>query len=184
MFDKPKRKRIVVDKGEPVHDHLQFTENKCSPNARQTHAFNYDSIVNVWIDKHYSIRLNLGEDNGAGRDGIDYANVEKIVMDSYQYLKYFALKNRTFIFLNFPPEKPIKLRVVLKKHFDNEETLNVVAEYHFVNFNDYEVTIVTAMRKDNFTISVGQNALEMYEARVDLVLNNNNNDEIIDYLDI
>lgn len=62
--------------------------------------------------------------------------------------------------MNFEEEsRPI--RVVLTQVFEKEKNLNVIAEYHYLSFSKYEVTITTAMRKDEFTFSDGQFKLEI-----------------------
>ena len=45
--------------------------------------------------------------------------------------------------------------------FEDEVRLNVVVEYHFLNMNSYEVTLITAMRKDDFYFSDGTFQLEI-----------------------
>jgi hypothetical protein len=39
--------------------------------------------------------------------------------------------------------------------------LNVIVEYHYINKNKYEVTVRTAMCKDEFKISDGQYKIEI-----------------------
>lgn len=179
MEEKAKRPRIHV-RGIEVVDETVFTENCTSKNARQTKAFPHNIVTNVWIDKHYHDRLHRGEDNGDKREGIDLHLVESLIERTFEYVLYFSLKHKDFLFVNFPPSKTRNIRIVLKQSFTNDESLNVVVEYQFLGFGQYEVTVITAMRKDNFELSNGQYALEFVEGLIELKHNQKGAENIID----
>jgi len=44
----------------------------------------------------------------------------------------------------------------------NGEMLNVVIETHFINLDEYELTIITAMKTNDFKITNGQYVLELF----------------------
>jgi hypothetical protein len=158
MEDKPKRNRIIkaVDDKIIRIDIEDYRENCSSANAKQIGSHSQNITVHFWIDKHYSNRDHFGEDDGTIRDGIGLEYVEHLVQKALSHLIYYSLKHKGFQFVNHPPPKNRALRVVLKERFSNNLTLNIIAEYHFVDTNIYEVTVVTAMRKEDFNISVGQ----------------------------
>jgi hypothetical protein len=159
MEEKPKRKRFQIttsiESTVPV-DILEYRENCSSPNAKQIGSHSENITINFWIDKHYSNRDSFGEDDGTKREGIGIEYVEALVQKALPHLIYYSLKHKAFQFVNHPPPRNRALRVVLKDIFSDDITLNIIAEYHFFDTNIYEVTVVTAMRKEDFSISVGQ----------------------------
>lgn len=54
-------------------------------------------------------------------------------------------------------------RVVITQTLNEGLDLNVIAEYHYSRLNQYEVTIVTALRKDDFYFNDGQ-----YQIKIDV----------------
>jgi len=153
--EKPKRKRIINPASQPIQDPEAYIQNSCSDNAKHIKTFSEHIETEFWIDKHYSDRQLFGDENGK-RDGIELEYIENLIAKSFKHLVYYALKHKRFIFVNYPPKAIVPVRIVLKEEFAKQEILNVVAEYHFVELNKYEVTIRTAMRKENFIASDGQ----------------------------
>lgn len=151
-----------VDLNKVIPEEEGYTENCASKNAKLIKLFPEDIATEFWIDKHYSNREQFGDDDGA-RDGIDIQSVEDLVSKSFKHLKYYSLKHKKFTFVSFPPPKFHKLRIVLKQVFNVEMTLNIIVEYHFISLNKYEVTVVTAMRKEDFHFSEGQYCIEFIE---------------------
>jgi hypothetical protein len=158
-----KRQRIKPIKAEEIFDPLQFSKNKCSQNARKVFA-NIEQIeFDIWFDKHYFIREQHGDDLGK-REGIDLKTVQNLIIEAAKHLIYYSLKLKNFTFINFSNNNSKRFeRIVLQKSISNEEKLNVIAEYHYLNLNKYEVTVKTAMRKDDFHYSDGQFLVEIFD---------------------
>lgn len=158
-----KRKRITSRLvGELIKaDSLAFTTNNCSQNARMV-CTNTESLrFDIWFDKHYYIREQHGDENGK-RDGIDPATVRKLIDLSATHLIFYAVKLRKFSFANFDvahrPE-----RIILTMQCENIPDLNIVTEYHYIDSNRFEVTVKTALRKDDFYFSDGDFQVIIYE---------------------
>lgn len=159
MDEKPKRKRFQINTNSDnsaISDVAGFSQNCCSLNAKQVGSHSENIKFNFWIDKHYSDRDIFGEDDGTKREGIGIEYVEALIKKALPHLIYYSIKHKAFQFVNHPPPRNRALRVVLKDNFSNDITLNIIVEYHFFDTNIYEVTVVTAMRKEEFSISVGQ----------------------------
>ena len=151
---KNKRKRIDTKAfiGEMVIDVDGFVQNKCSEYARRILTILENVEIEIYFDKHYFIRMQHGDADGE-RSGIDFESVKKLVIEASKHLFLHANKVRTFSFVNFEVADRSD-RIVLTRVFEDEVKLNIVVEYHFLNMNSYEVTLITAMRKDDFTVSV------------------------------
>ncbi|MEP7092949.1 MAG: hypothetical protein ABI793_02745 [Flavobacterium sp.] len=158
--DRPRIQKTIFT--ETIVDTEAYTQNSASKNARLIKTLSEKINTEFWIDKHYSNREQFGDENGA-REGIEIEFVEELVTKSFKHLKYYSLKHKKFSFVNHPPPKFNNLRVTLKQVFKDELTLNIIAEYHFISLNNYEVTVVTAMRKDDFYFSEGQYCIEFTE---------------------
>jgi len=162
---KEKRKRIEITEkmlgAKVVVDELAFVKNKCSDVARHIEDIPNLIKISLWHDKHYVDRVLHGDESGP-RDGIDYETIKKVVSQSLNHLLFYSSKLDNFKFLNDiqPGFKPIRF---LLQQPSLETTLNIVVEIHFINFNKYEVTVVTAMSTDTFKVSDGQYILEMPE---------------------
>ncbi|MFV7236433.1 hypothetical protein [Flavobacterium sp. ZB4R12] len=165
-----KRPRIKKEISQAIIDEDAYIENACSKNAKKIKHISDNIITEFWIDKHYSIRNQHGDDFGK-REGIDIETVENVISKSFKMLKFFNFKNEKFLFVNFPPKKTRPLRIVLKQVFDDDEILNIIVEYNFIELNVYEVTVVTALRKENFTLSDGQYGIVFELDRVKLIFN-------------
>lgn len=165
-MSKPKRKRIYRETGslkngsEVIVDDAVFTKNASSNNAKKVLVFNEDLNIEIWIDKHYQNRVYHGSDDGSLRDGIEYVNIEPVLIKSFKHLLYYSLKHKNFVFINHPPNKARNLRLVLKELVNDDIFLNIVVEYHFIDLKTTEVTIVTALLGNDFNFSNGQFGIE------------------------
>ncbi len=160
--ERPKRKRIPVRKPEPViEDELAFVKNKCSPNARKIGYTVESTNIDFWIDKHYHIRNQHGDNNGI-RSGIEQEKVHTLVKESIRHLMFYSASVKSFTFLNhnYNPSSGRAIRVVCQKEI-GEEKLNVVVEAHADEVNLFEITIITAMQNDEFRLSDGQYMIEL-----------------------
>ena len=156
-----KRRRITIINSQ-LNDPDEYKQNSCSANAKQIELFSETVDIELWIDKHYSVRNQFGDDDGP-REGIGEEYTKSLIKKSFRHLMYYSSKHKDFLFVNHPPKKNRNIRIVLIDKFSNATPLNVVAEYHFVKLNIYEVTIKTAMRKDEFDLSDGQYAIAFEE---------------------
>lgn len=157
-----KRKRIPLQKATAsiIDDPLAFIPNKSSIKAKKVFTEVENITVELWFDKHYHDRDQHGDDFGK-RDGITNDIVENLVKRSIKHMIFYSNLIKGFNFLNRnhkQHERP--LRIVLQE--DTEyELLNVVIEAHFLNINRYEITVKTAMCKDNYTLSDNQYAIQI-----------------------
>lgn len=132
-----------------------FIQNCASPNAKFIHKYT-DFEIEIWIDKHYEKRYVNGDENGK-RLGIDLETVMKLVIDSVKYIFHFYMTLRLSNLINFfNKDKPTKHRIVIKDFRGAVDPLNIVIEIHFLDYSKYEITIITAMKCEEFKISDGQ----------------------------
>ena len=70
-----------------IVDPLEFKKNKCSDNACHitTKVENID--IDLWYDKHYHLREQVGDENGK-RDGIDREVIQSLVLTSIKHLMF------------------------------------------------------------------------------------------------
>ena len=157
-------KRPRIKKGTPilVQDELGFFKNKSSGKVQKAEEFDERIKINTWFDKHYLDRLQFGDENGK-RTGIEKDQVRKLVHDSIKHLFYYSFRVKGFAFIDddAPPGK--HLRIILQKEDSSGDMLNVITEIHLVNLNEYEVTIITAMKVNDFFMVDGQYILELYD---------------------
>lgn len=165
-MEKSARPRIPI-KVKPVDetvtvDSLEFTANKCTPNARIVRTVDEQIAIELWYDKHYLDRQQHGDESGR-RIGIDTQVVEDLVTRSIKHLLFYGAYIKNFCFLNHG--QPIgggrAIRIVCQQETENG-LLNVVIEAHFKALNLYEVTVKTAMCIEDFAISDGQYAIELF----------------------
>lgn len=160
-MSKEKRKRIHRNVVLPqIIDEQAYTINASSSNAKKTIVFIENLNIEVWIDKHYQNRVYHGSDDGSVRDDIDYDNIEPLLIKSFKHLLYYSLKHKSFVFVNHPPKFVHNLRIVLKELINDDKFCNIVVEYHFINLNTIEVTLVTAFYGNDFKMSNGQYGIE------------------------
>jgi hypothetical protein len=165
MTDRPKRKRIpVAKKGSTpvIEDSEEFKKNKCSPNARKVRENANEIEFDIWVDKHLHIRQQFGDENGK-MDGIEPMVVEALVIKAFNYLLYFSSLVKGFAFINNDKFHNPPIRVLLKEQDDSGLPLNVLIEAHSLGLNKYELTIITALRTDEFRMADGQYMVEFQE---------------------
>ena len=174
-MSKQKRKRIsnLTESSSKVEDLVidesVFTQNASSDNAKKVLVFNENLNIEIWIDKHYQNRVYHGSDDGTEREGIEYANIEPVLIKSFKHILYYSLKHKSFVFINHPPNRVRNIRLVLKELVVDDVFLNIVVEYHFVNLNTIEVTLVTALTGNDFNFSVGQFGREFEDSSSKLI---------------
>ena len=162
MQSKNKRKRIDYSSkvGEVVVDVEAFVKNKSSENAKKISTTAEHIEIDIYFDKHYFDRQQYGDQEGR-RDGIENDTVKSLLVEAGRHLFYYSIKNKTFSFVNFEVV-PRPERIVLTKEVDGELPLNVVAEYHYLGLNKFEVTLKTAMKIGGFKLSDGQYQLILH----------------------
>jgi hypothetical protein len=161
---KPKRPRINANekKGIPaIADSEEFVQNKCSKNARKIHNHDLNTNVDFWIDKHYHIRNQIGDENGK-REGIEPDKILPLVKESIPHIMLYCSFIKNFVFLNHDnmPNPGRRTRVVCRKEFDGKWS-NVAIEGHVLSLNEIEITIVTAIQADEFQTSDNQYTIEL-----------------------
>lgn len=161
MEQKPKRKRIEPKQLTPaIKDELAFVENKATAKARKIGEFSLQFDYDIYFDKHYLDRHQHGDDLGK-RDGIDTHLVEKLVNAGIEPLIFFSALIKNVTFVNQAGMKGNRAtRVVLQEDI-NGTMLNVVIEAHYYNPGYYEITVKTAICKDDYEPSDGQYAIEI-----------------------
>lgn len=158
-----KRPRIKRNSLVPnlVEDTLKYNANKSTERARFIIRVPNPIQLSLWYDKHYVDRSQLGDENGL-RKGIDSDTVQTLITDCFHHLFYYSSTRKDFKFLNHEEDNRA-LRIVLQKSNPSEPTLNVSVEVHFVDFDHYEITVITAMCTDSFHLFDGQYVLEFLE---------------------
>lgn len=143
-----------------IVDEAEFIENKCSPNAKRFSQRVENTNIDIWIDKHYHIRSHLGDEYGK-RDGIEPEKVREIVEEAIRHLIVYSGIVKNFTFLNYRHAKGQRaLRIVCQKEYGGNKT-NVTIEAHLTNLNEIEITIVTAIQKNDYQPSDGQYVIEL-----------------------
>jgi hypothetical protein len=156
MSNRPRIKKELL--GNIVVDEVAYTQNKSLVNAKKVLDKSHHIEIEIWCAQHYYSRAQLGDENGK-RAGIDEESIKEVVVNSIQHLFYNSFKLKTFTFINFE-HGTRKIKIVLQV-YKKEGILNVVTEFHHLEKNKYEVTVITAMQEDGFSIGVGQFALEI-----------------------
>jgi hypothetical protein len=155
--NRPRIQKKVVENN-LIEDKLEFKKNFSTQRARKIKTFQEELKVELWFDQHYIVtRHQHGEDSGEKRDGISPEEVEPLLKKSIVHLVCYGANVKGFNFLNHENKPPV--RIVVKERSIGE-TLNVVSEVHLVDLNLYEMTVKTAMRKDDFRIENGRFAIE------------------------
>ena len=162
-FELPrKRKRIPMRRSlQPLdEDPLEFKQNRSSPKAKKIFVEDKNITIELWFDKHYHDRDQHGDDLGK-REGIENELVESLVRRSIKHMLVYSTLIKGFTFLNRNLksfERP--LRIVLQEQTDHG-LLNVVIEAHFIEIDYYEITVKTAMCKDEYKLSDNQYSIEL-----------------------
>lgn len=148
------RKRINLGTEEVV-DHKLYVANCCSQNAKKFHEYTNNLFVELWIDKHCSLRQ-------IERIGIDLDVLQDLSMRSVSHLIYYQLREAKFNVIQYPEYKGKDKRIVIQELTSSGDLLNIVIECHFLDISLYEVTLITAMIENNFRVFDGQ-----YYLRID-----------------
>jgi hypothetical protein len=157
------RPRIVPVNAQPVlPDALQYNRNHCTEQARRVLNHFEHFEMEVWFDKHYYTRAQLGDESGK-REGIDSECVKCLVLKAIKHLYYYAHILDSFSFLNFPNQTKRLFRILLKDNCPGELPLNVIVEFHWIDLTRHEATIKTALRGDDFRLAEGQHMVELYD---------------------
>ncbi len=164
MSDRPLRKRTYMakpaDRTPVIEDELEYLQNKCSYKARKIDVYLQNISIHIWFDKHYLDRVQHGDYNGK-REGIEQEAVMDIVVKSIKHLLFYGAVTKGFIFLNFPQALAFgerAVRVVCAKN-----GVNVVIEAHFLTIQEYEITIKTAIKKEEYKPSDNQYIIELLD---------------------
>ncbi|TKC63521.1 hypothetical protein FBD94_03940 [Pedobacter hiemivivus] len=169
MDKRPRIKKEII--GEIIEpDPLAFTSNKCSGNAKMVLTKIERVAFDIWFDKHYYIREQYGDFDGK-RDGINKELVEQIVISSAKHLLFYALKVKPFSFANFEVNLR-NPRITITKNIEGETKLNIVIECHYLSLNRFEVTVITALRKNDFRFNDGEYKIEIYEDETSILYKN------------
>ncbi|MDF2382597.1 hypothetical protein JMG10_14035 [Nostoc ellipsosporum NOK] len=114
------------------------------------------------MDKHYHIRYKFGDERGK-REGIAPEKIKLIVNEAIKHLVAYSAFVKSFSFLNHDHIRGEKaLRIVCKKELGGHVT-NVVIEVHYIDLDEFEITIITALQADDFRLGDGQYAILLNE---------------------
>ena len=141
-------------------DPLKFTRNKSSGMARLIGTSTEHIQFNVWLQYHCFDRQQFGDENGK-REGIELETIRPLVSEAIKHLIFYASKLKLFSFIDedVPPGK--HLRIVIRKEAPDGIMVNVATETHFLSPNEYEISMVTAMKDNGFFIAEGQYVIEL-----------------------
>lgn len=153
------RNRIPLqkNKGTIVIDDEAYIKNLGTDNARKIGSSHITIKYDKWVDKHYSTRYTIGDDDGAKRLGIEPEIIEEIVNDVFPYLFFFSGKIRGFAFIANDVDKN---KAVINK-VTTDCVINVVIETHCFDKDHFEVTVKTADSREDFRIADGQYFIEI-----------------------
>ena len=160
MNDRPLRPRKPVKiRSQPVVDNLEFKKNKCSDKANYITTIVENINIHLWYDKHYHLREQLGDENGK-RNGIAREDIQSLVFTSIKHMMFYSsvLPSFTYLNHNYKREMGRAHRLVCQSN-----NLHVIIEAHMISVNAYEVTVITAMNKENFILSDGQYVIELLD---------------------
>ena len=168
------RKRIGNEAEEIVDDKL-FTANCCSENARKFHNYLNELGIELWIEKHCSLRQ-------IERIGIDLEILRDLVIRSVNHIIYYQLRDVKFNIIQYPEFKGKEKRIVVQEATTAGDLLNIVIECHFIDMSLFEITLITAMIENNFRIFDGQYFLKLDGESSELFRKvSNNNIKIRDF---
>lgn len=149
------------DKLPALEDPLEFRANLCSKNAKKLQTHSKELIVDIWAEKHLHIRQQHGDENGK-RDGIEPEKVNALVQKAINHLLFYGSLVKSFCFLNYQNQHTPCIRIFLKA-IDIPLPLNVLIEVHASGLQSYEITIITALRTDDFRMTDGQHMVEFQQ---------------------
>lgn len=146
MGDRPRIKKEIEDE---IVDPESYGPNCCSKSAKHFHEYPNDLVVELWIDRHCTLRQ-------VERAGIDIDTLRVLAIESVKHTVYYQLRLPKFNIIQYPEYRGKDKRVLVQETTANGELLNLVVEYHYLDICRYEVTLITAMVEDNFNIFDGQ----------------------------
>jgi hypothetical protein len=164
-IDKPRERKRIQYKPiirNVIEDPMELKANKSSQKARRVFTEIESVTIDLWFDKHYLDRNQHGDELGK-REGINNDIVESLVKRSLKHMIAYSTLVKGFNFLNQDlksNERP--LRIVLQQE-TQQGMLNVVIEAHFLDVSRYEITVKTAMCKDNYQLSDNQYSIALME---------------------
>lgn len=146
---------------QPEIDPMEFQTNKASGFVKFVQELTKCINWNLWHDKHYLQRIQLGDDDGR-RNGIDKEIVNPFIVECYLHLLHYSAKLDRFKFIG-PDKSGRGIGIVLRKLYGTEIPLNVVVEVYLDDSNQHEITVKTAMCIEDFKFYDGQFILELIE---------------------
>ena len=159
--ERAKRPRLgQIIKDELMFDGVAFMQNKSSQNARKSHTIENKLHFDMWMDKHYQIRYQHGDEFGK-REGIDPDRVLALVEKSLKHLIIYSTHVRGFSFTKIDGSAIDPQKTVLQEEIDGM-VLNVVIKAHLIDIHTFEITIITAMCVDDFRIFDGQYVIDIH----------------------
>lgn len=145
----------------PIEDPMEYVPNKANEHSKKLKEVTIHHCVEIHYAKHYYSRDKFGEDDGSKRNGIDIQAVGKLVEESLTHIFYYCARNN-FGFVNTetrPMAQP--KRFGIQKMSEEGIMLNVVLEANQINVSIFEITIITAHKKNNFFKRSGEYVLEV-----------------------
>jgi hypothetical protein len=103
MGERPRINRPLI---EEIIDPNSYSENSCSKNARKFHEFSNDLVVELWIDKHCTLRQ-------VGRSGIEIDILQNLAVESVKHIIYYQLRLQKFNIVQYPEHRGTDKRVLV-----------------------------------------------------------------------
>ncbi len=165
MEDKPKRPRINLAErmaeATAVKDDLEFMECLGSKNARRITTFVEYIKLDIWYDKHYIDRSQNIDESGKQRD-VPLSEVQYLIERAFKHFLFYSSKVTNFSCLNHDLKGERPKRILIKDSYSNGKHLCIACEFHFKNFNMYEITVKTAI-DGQLHLGDGQFMIDMIE---------------------
>lgn len=161
--ERAKRPRITpVSQGVGiVEDPLRYVKNKTNDFTRKLKGVPLKVVFEIHYELHYRNRDQFGEDDGGVREGINIEVVSGLVEAALQHIIYYCSR-QNFAFINIvdPRDGPPK-RFGLQTECADGIMLNIIIETHHLDISTFELTIVTAKKKNGFFGRSGEYVIEM-----------------------
>ena len=162
--NRPARQRQPIQKrGNPaIIDADAYISNGSSAHVKIIRTVDQIIEVELFFEKHYIYRDEVGENDGTKRLGIGAAQVEPLVVEALKHLLIYSACLPTFSFLNHPkgehPQSEMRRRIFCQKE-SGEGQLNVLIQVNFISIHKYEITVITALCKNDFWLKDGEYAI-------------------------
>ncbi len=145
----------------PIEDPMEYVPNKANEHTKKLTTVSIRHSVEIHYAKHYYSRSNFGEDDGSKRNGIDILAVKELVEASLTHIFYYCARN-DFGFVNTETRPNVQpKRFGIQKRCEDGIMLNVVLEANQINVSIFEITIITAHKKNDFFHRGGEYVLEV-----------------------